>query len=143
MTVATVFIFFGAAVYGYTYTFPARHLDAGVAAFPRLLTAIMVVLAVMLLFLSKRSRSSREFHWDRVALVRIGVVSLLIVAYIILIRYVGFLISTLLFLAVLLWYFRERRPVALVVLSLGITASIYVVFGVLAGVPFPVGLLFY
>ena len=141
-TVAGIMMVFSTAVFAFTYTFPERHRSVGVASFPRLLTAIMFVLAIVIIVQARKSRSNREITWDFVALKKIGVVSLMIAAYIGIIQVLGFIISTIVFLATIIRYFGERRVFRLLLAAVGVTVSVYLLFGVLAGVPFPVGAVF-
>lgn len=141
-TIAGIMMVFSTAVFAFTYTFPERHRSVGVASFPRLLTAIMFVLAIVIIVQARRSRSNREITWDFVALKKIGVVSLMIAAYIGIIQVLGFIISTIVFLATIIRYFGERRVFRLLLAAVGVTVSVYLLFGVLAGVPFPVGAVF-
>jgi putative tricarboxylic transport membrane protein len=141
-TVAGIMMVFSTAVFAFTYTFPERHRSVGVASFPRLLTAIMFGLAIIIIVQARRSRTTREITWDLPTLKKIGVVSLMIAAYIAILQILGFIISTIVFLVTIIRFFGERRVFRLLLAAVGVTVSVYLLFGVLAGVPFPVGLVF-
>jgi putative tricarboxylic transport membrane protein len=159
IVVALIVILLSVAVFLYTYTFPETHRSVGVASFPRLLTAIMAALAGMLLHQTWRRRpaaestadgaaagggsiDSAEPIWDRAVLTRVGIVSLMIAGYVALVQTLGFVLTSVIFLSTTIRYFGERRPVRLLLVAITVTAAVYLLFGVLAGVPFPPGRIF-
>lgn len=150
IVVAIVVVILSVSVFLYTFTFPESHRSAGVASFPRLLTGFMVILAGLLLYevrdrrgvASKGSQESCSV-WDRKVLTRVGIVTLMIAGYVALVRMLGFIITTIIFLLVTISYFGEKNILRLVLVAVGITGAVYLLFGVLAGVPFPSGSLFW
>lgn len=149
IAVALFVMILSVAVFLFTFTFPENHRSVGVASFPRLMNVIMVALAGMLLWqvgakgrIASRPTEESPVLWNRRTLVPIFIVSLMIAGYVVLLRPLGFLITSVLFLGSSIFYFGERNVLRLLIVSIGITAVVYLFFGVLAGVPFPLGTLF-
>ncbi|MEE9418244.1 MAG: tripartite tricarboxylate transporter TctB family protein [Desulfatiglandaceae bacterium] len=118
------------------------------AFFPKLATWIIVGLAALLFvmaFTKKKGQdggedeeewlSSRE-EWSayRSFLVVIG--------YLFAMKYIGFLISTVMVLAVLLLLQGEKKPLKVVLTSVLVTAGVYLFFLYVMKVHFPEGLIF-
>ena len=109
------------------------------AFFPCLLFAIIASCGVCLIFQGatrKQRRPLPSFKWKRL----IGMVCLLL-AYVFIMRYVGFIISTVLFLISSMLLFGERRLKVLIPVSLIAAYAVYELFTeafmiILPGIPF-------
>lgn len=65
------------------------------------------------------------------------------VLYIIAIRYIGYILSTLLFIGGVLYFLRIRKFWIIAATSVGVTAFLYIMFNYVLMVTLPVGSLFY
>ena len=118
----------------------------GPKAFPALVGGGLILSAVLLVFetLAKRRtledrtiepRSKDEKH---LVLVMIGMVVWSGLYYFVL-ETLGYLIATPLFLLGLLSYFNQRKYLTNVLVALGFTGIVYLLFSILLGVPLPSG----
>lgn len=107
---------------------------------PMLVTAIMLVCAIMILreTLRKSSTTSERLAHDILPMPVI-VTIVLIIAYAILLQPLGFLPTSFLFLTGLIGYL-SRRPIWSAVMSLAILAVIYLVFRLVFHVLMPEGI---
>ena len=112
--------------------------------FPNILVGVMVVLSLALLVRGWRNAPSPIFKQSvrPSNVLRVFGLMVLLVVFIVLLQYVGFAISSFLFLLALQLVLAERRPVRLLVFAIGVTLVMYVVFVLLLRVPLPRGLLF-
>lgn len=114
------------------------------AFFPQLTAWIITGLSVLFMISLFRSRGHRqeaalEITWNdefRV-MTAIGIAVLYLLAF----KYVGFIPASCLCLAALFWLQGIRRPLRLVILSVGAAVIIYLVFYYVMRVRFPEGLL--
>lgn len=112
--------------------------------FPNILVGVMVVLSLALLVRGWRNAPSPIFKQSvkRSNVLRVVGLMALLVVFIVLLQYVGFAISSFLFVLSLQLVLGERRPVRLFALAISVTLVMYVVFVLLLRVPLPRGLLF-
>lgn len=122
-------------VFAYTFTFPppVQPLDPGVAAFPRIISVLIGVLALVPLV---RPEEGEALPRGGAALRVIGTVVLL-GGYAIVLDVLGFVITTVGFLLAELLLLGVRRPVLLIILPLGLSMGLFYLFRVLLGVPLP------
>ena len=71
------------------------------------------------------------------------VVCIAAIAYIMLINWIGYILSTVLFIAGVLVYLRVRKPWLVAAVSIGVTAFLYIMFNNILMVQLPVGRLLY
>ena len=67
---------------------------------------------------------------------------LAIIAYYFLMKAIGFVISTILVLAFLLWFQGVKKPIKVALISIMVTAGLYLFFLYVMKVHFPKGILF-
>ena len=133
---AGMLLAFAVGVFAYTFTFPAplQDLDPGVTAFPRMVTVLIGVLALVVLF---RPQEGEPLPRGRAA-VRVVVTVLFLCVYAVVLDSVGFVITTVVFLLVELLLIGVRRPVLLVLVPLGVSVGLFYLFRVFLEVPLPV-----
>jgi putative tricarboxylic transport membrane protein len=142
ITVSLVLIAFCTAALIYSLRFPVSDRSVGVGTFPRILSALIIVLSLLQIIIAvvkKQGGVVHPFKIPRKTLILIGISTALIILYILIIQYIGFLLSTVLFLASLIFSFGERVFWKIAVISISVTGIIYIMFSVLARVPFPEG----
>lgn len=72
---------------------------------------------------------------------KIGLFMISIVIYLTLMHYIGFIISTVLFLPALMWILGTKSKVMPIVFSIIVTGVLYLFFDILLGIPLPAGIL--
>jgi putative tricarboxylic transport membrane protein len=133
---AGLLLAFAVGVFAYTYSFPApmQELDPGVTAFPRMVSVLIGILALVLL-VRPREGEPLPRGW---AAIRVLVTALFLVIYAVVLDSVGFVITTVVFLLAELLLIGVRRPVLLVLVPLGVSAGLFYMFRVFLEVPLPV-----
>lgn len=162
MIVSTVFLALSAFVVIATRDYPVPDREVGVRTFPLILAGVLAIVAALQLV-----RVLRVLRWKRPTaggdqvtgrgveadtedgspgaptinrtVYRLGVAFAGILAYVLVVRTAGFILTSIAFLAVMSVYFGERRAWMVAVFSIGAVAAVYILFGVVAGVPFPRG----
>lgn len=115
--------------------------DPGLTLFPWLLTIFLLFLSGALLVQDIRGKAlPRRFDF-RITPggVRSVVGLILIFAYLCVMPYIGFLISSILIFVSIMWLVGERRPFRLLGFSCGISLFLYLFFGELFQIPLPKG----
>lgn len=133
---AGLLLAFAVGVFAYTFTFPVpvQDLDPGVTAFPRMVTVLIGVLALVLLV---RPREGEPLPRGRAA-IRVIVTILFLCLYAVVMDSIGFVITTVVFLLAELLLIGVRRPVLLVLVPLGVAVGLFYLFRVFLEVPLPV-----
>ena len=88
----------------------------------------------------KSSKAASESKCDENSKNVIGFI-MLVLAYLLLVSYVGFIITSVVFLLSCLWLFGIKNKVILAFMPIGVSLFLYVLFAVWFGVPLPEGLL--
>lgn len=131
-----VFILFSLVVIVAASTFPDQGL-VGPGFFPILISVgIIVFAAAEILNETETKLQSSDFDFGPPA-----IVLTLLVAYVLLMPIAGFLVGSMLFLPVLLYYSRIRSTPFLVALSIGIPILLFYIFGRIFLVRLPEGII--
>lgn len=122
-------------------TFPEGVMGVpGPGYFPRILSLIVILLAAIELISSYRDKEEEEeiklFAKENA---RVWVSLGFIILYFIGLSYLGFIISTIIFMLVMLMYFRIRNIIVLVAVPIGLTTFLYFIFTILLKVQLPIG----
>lgn len=130
-----------AAVFVVSADFPTgRGGDPGAAFFPRLITGAIAILALGLL-VKDVTTDERAAHEINPAVVRrLAIVVAFPTLYIFVMPIVGFPLTTIVFLAGLMWYSGARSIPVVLGGSVGVMLVLYYLFGTLFQVPLPEGL---
>ncbi len=118
-----------------TFDFPAE--QAGPAMIPRLWIFSIVVMCCALFFLTVRGRSDRDPEAGRIGFVLLGIMCM--VAYYYAIQILGYFLSSVIFLAVMMYMLSCRKPLLIVLVSTGWVAFSYLVFYKLLYIQLPLG----
>ena len=134
---ATGVAFSAGALKFYEYSGPG---GPGPAFLPFWLGVVMVVLATLLLIGALRAREPGE-HWlpEPEGLRRIAIVLAVTVAFVALLKWLGMIPGTALFLIALLRLTGRIRWPLTIAVACGTAGLIHLVFGIWLRVPFPVG----
>lgn len=130
-----------AAVFVVSADFPSgRGGDPGAAFFPRLITGAIAVLALVLLVKHVTTDERRTHEINPIVVRRLVIVTAFPTLYIFVMPIVGFPLTTVVFLAALMWYSGARSAPIVAGSSIGVMLGLYYLFGVLFQVPLPEGL---
>ncbi len=120
--------------------------DIGAGAFPRTFAILLLILCSLLVvgrFFDRTAHAETERDTTPETtvqqLVRPTVGALAMVVYIGLMPFVGYMILTVIFLAFLIWLMGFRSLVWNIVISIALTAALYLLFDYGLQVPLPVG----
>ena len=117
---------------------PAQPIDPGPAAFPRLIVGGLAIFA--LLQLMEPGKGEEPLPRGRQALKVVGVLVLLLV-YAAVLKPLGFIVSTIIFLVGALILAGVRRPFPLVLMPVGLAVVLFYVFYELLRVSLPRGVI--
>lgn len=125
-------------------------MKIGPAFFPDMLAGLFLICSVALMVNAALAKAGpgavedpsqvRGLSLDN-GILRAVVTVFAVIAFVIALRPVGFLITSTVFLAAMMALLGLRKPVLMVVVSLGITAGIYIIFEKLLGLTLPAGIL--
>lgn len=136
----------GIALAGYLYTvtrgFAAEGggLAKNPAYYPNLLLVILSSLSVLLIMSALFRREKPSFSVDRPALLNAALIFAMILVYILALQFLGFLVSTVVFVVGGVLIYGGSIKTALLT-GIPVTAGVYLVFHVLLKVVMPRGLL--
>ena len=137
----------GLAVSAFVYyaSEPVVVADGGLAKnpayYPRVLALILAVLAVCLIVNALLRREKPGVSTNKELIKNVGTIFLLILLYIIAFQYVGFIVSTVVFITCGVLLYGGSIKSALLC-SVPVTAVVYVVFHIIMQVAMPNGILF-
>lgn len=148
---ASLFLFFTAIIiYWYAGTFPfniEKNLVLNPGFYPRFLSIIMIVLALLLLITSLKKKykdkESLRKQVSKESIVLTFLTLLMVLIYPIGLQYLGFLITTLIFTFVLTYFLSDRNKYDIKTISFAsllITLIVFFVFDIILNIPFPKGI---
>ncbi|WP_099355148.1 tripartite tricarboxylate transporter TctB family protein [Fredinandcohnia onubensis] len=103
--------------------------------FPMILMGILCICSIKLIiqgFIKRRQLKMPEFNWNRVTLLII-----LGLVYVYILDFLGFIITTILFLFTLLLIAGNRKPIQLISITVVTTVGVYLIFEKLLNVYLP------
>ena len=106
--------------------------------FPRLLSGLISFLALILMIQGMRRKKDDEFEFDRKAMKRVLVVAAMAFVYVFVMQYIGYIISTMLFLFLVLKYYGVSTKVT-VIITVVLPFLVYYTFTEVMYVVVPVG----
>jgi hypothetical protein len=130
MTLALLF-------FAITFDFPAE--QAGPALIPRLWIFSLVGLCSAILFFTARGKADKDPKAGRIGFVLLGIG--IMIAYFFAIQTLGYFISSVIFLVVMMYVLSCRKPLIIVLVSAGWLVFSYVVFYKLLYIQLPLGFL--
>lgn len=131
-----------AGIFVVTAEFPRGPAETGPAFYPRMIAVLIAFFALVQLARSFQSGDVRSHEIDRAVTIRVTIAALLVVAYVLLLPWLGFVTGTVAFLLVAMWYSGVRSYPRMVLVSVGLTVLLYYTFVVFLRVPLPVSPLY-
>ncbi len=144
IVVALILIAVCSAVLIYSLSFPVSDRSVGVATFPRILAGLLIglsVLQIILVLLKVDGGVRSPFRIPKRTMVLICSSMGMVILYILILKLLGFLLATILLMAALVILFGERSLLRILAVSFSVTIAIYLIFHILARVPFPEGVI--
>jgi hypothetical protein len=114
--------------------------EPGPAFFPRIIAALLAGLGVVLFVNNVRDGGGRTFELSRPVTKRVLVATAFPIVYMFVMSVLGFLVSTVLFLATFMYYSGARSYPAIAGSSVGVTLLLYYVFAAAFRVALPEGI---
>ena len=140
---------FGVIALIYTYiTIPVTlqsELDPGSRLFPTIACVSMILCGIGIFLSTDKAKEDLKPRYDRVAWTRFGRLAILAVIYMIAMKYIGFLITTPIFLYILVHWFSYEEKVPVwknALFSILMSTVTYYIFVDLLQVYLPSGVLF-
>lgn len=126
-------------------TYPgAKHGVPGPGMFPIIISSLMILSSISLIITSLKMKPEENVSIDisSEGSKRVYIVMAMLIAYFILFKYVGFIITTTVLLSVLIRWFSKKNIVFCIVISIVITMAVYLIFNKLLNVPLNFGMFY-
>jgi putative tricarboxylic transport membrane protein len=111
----------------------------GPGFFPFGLAVILAFLALVLILQSRRKEGAPVPFWPERAWLRPLLGAVIFLLYALSLGYLGFILTTFLFLVVWMWVVERIRWLTIIPISIGVTAVLYFIFEYFLEVPLPAG----
>lgn len=133
--IPTVMIAFSLLLWAVTFSFPSE--EAGPALIPRLWMFWLVLLSSLLLGFCARGKTEKDPERGRFGFLLLGVG--LVIAYYFAMDYLGYFLSSFLFLAIVMYMLSYRKPLIIILVCSGWVIFSYLVFYKLLYIQLPLG----
>lgn len=120
-----------------TFSFPAE--EVGPSMMPRMWIFWLLILSIAILVLCAQGKSDVDPKTGRIGFFLTGVA--ILIGYFFAIIYLGYFISSFIFLAVLMYVLSCRKPITILSICIGWTAFSYLIFYKLLYIQLPLGFL--
>lgn len=107
--------------------------------FPNLLAITLVFLLVLLFISTVRMKENTELELLSPIAIKTYKTMVIILTYLLAMNYLGFIVSTVILLFVLLSFLGRFDLIKNLIISVGATAVIYIIFKIILSVPIPSG----
>ena len=133
--IPTLMILFPLLLWAVTFSFPSE--EAGPSLIPRLWIFWIVVLSAILLGFCVFGKTEKDPKRGRIGFLIIGIG--LVVSYYFAMDYLGYFISSFLFLAILMYMLSYRKPLTIILVCSGWVLFSYLIFYKLLYIQLPLG----
>jgi len=119
-------------------------MSIGPSYFPKILaTALLLVSGILIInaIRGKSKKSAEGFDIKDPGIQRAGVALLATIVYCLVLNYIGFIISSSMFLLFLMYLLKKRNYFKMAAISIGVTLSVYFIFRTLLNITLPSGFL--
>lgn len=114
--------------------------DPGAGFWPAALGCILIILAILLFFTTIKNKAEmgeKTFTIDTPANVRVYVIMAVVVAFCVVLYFLGFYIAAALFLPVVMYILEVRSPKKIIITTAATVIGVYVIFGILLKISLP------
>ena len=142
ISVGSTLSFFSVIIFLYSNEYKVGNIiQYGPNFFPQLLSVIMLFLSLMLIVNAVKGKSQTDLESiDKVGFIRSAITLGIAVAYLVIMQFLGFFISTVLFLYVLMTFIGHKGKLVRIISCLGVTIIVYGIFYLFLKVPLPGGI---
>ena len=109
---------------------------------PTVYSALLIFLSMFLIKRSLKNNKTEKETGEHASYRKFFMVTASILLYIILVRFLGFYSSTLIFLLSFMFMLKAAKTITVIIISLSTTGLIYTFFDLMLHIPIPRGLLF-
>lgn len=134
---AVIWLSLAGAVFVLSAEFPAGPGETGPAFYPRVIAGLIALFAVVQLVRSLAGDDRRSHEITLGSTRRVVGVTVAVLAYVLLLPWLGFVVATVLFLIVGMRYSGVASPLRIAVVAVGLTLGLHYVFGVFLRIPLP------
>lgn len=116
----------------------------GPSFFPRILAVLMLIMSTTLIItalLGKSARTAEKLDIRDPGIQRSIITLVVTVIYLLLLKHIGFIINTIVYLMFLMYLLKLRNYLKMVLVSVGVTIAVYYVFRVALNITLPLGIL--
>lgn len=134
---SVLWLLLAAGIFVVSADFPTGDGETGAAFYPRVIAVLIVVFALMQL---ARSLYDAEVHSHEIRAgptKQVAGAALLVVVYVFLLPWLGFITATVAFMGVTMVYSGARSPMPIIGISIGMAVLLYYVFAVFLLIPLP------
>jgi hypothetical protein len=133
--IPTILIAFSLLLWAVTFSFPTE--EAGPALIPRLWIFWMVLLGGTLLGFCVAGKTEKDPKRGKLGFLALGIV--LVISYYFAMDYLGYFISSFLFLAIMMYMLSYRKPLTIILVCSGWVLFSYLIFYKLLYIQLPLG----
>lgn len=109
--------------------------------FPQTMAALLFITSILLIVSALRGKSQDDLESIHLSgLIRSGITVGISILYLILMQFLGFFLSTVIFLYVMMTFLGQKGQLKRVISSLTVSAIIYAIFNSFLKIPLPEGL---
>lgn len=112
--------------------------DLGAQFMPRVYVGLLIFLSLLMIIKSIKDKNKEKSSYSKSTFIVMALLSI----YILVMPYLGFYISTPIFIFILLRYLKIENRIIYLGIPIGMTAFIYVFFNILLKVSLPMGIIF-
>lgn len=116
----------------------------GPSFFPRILAVVMLVMATILIIsalLGKSAQTAEKFDIRDPGIQRSIITLAVTVIYLLVLKRIGFIIDTIIYLMFLMYLLKLRNYLQMLLVSVGVTLTVYYIFRVALNITLPLGIL--
>ncbi len=135
----SIFVFFESAKFPKDIV-----MSVGPSYFPNILaTALLIVSGILIInsFIGKNKKTYEKFDVKSPEVQRAGISLLATIVYCLILKHIGFIISSTIYLLFLMYLLKKRNYIKMTVISICVTLSIYFVFKAVLNITLPMGFL--
>ncbi len=121
---------------------PSKDGVPGPGTWPILISVIMLGAAITIIINSLRNKENEELLLNTPNHIRVYITMGILVGYLLIMYFIGFFVSSVLMLYILITWFGNYKLLVRIITSLIVVTIVYLVFTQILNVPFRFGLLF-
>ena len=143
ISVGTVLSILSVAIYLFAGTYKGSGVSTyGPNVFPQFLAVMLFITSILLIVNAVKGKSQTDLEGINFpGLIRTGITVGISIIYLVAMQFLGFLISTLIFLLVMIRYLGQKNKLTLIISSVSVSIIVYAIFKDFLKIPLPTGFL--